>query len=686
MESRGNPPSERCKSRPPIARRSCDHCRARKVGCDRGSPCSNCVSAKLNCTHSTIASNTITPKQRVIISSQYEKKIDHIAKSIDDIKLLLERLSTPSEAEKVEPHSPLVRSGLAKPLAKYQPIATANGEHISWDHSAYIVGFVDCVAEYRGVEGVPSGAGPIISSLRNMVQILARPDVTQDSTFTKTKTARDQTDTSPMPPLEATVAALRWVKAHEQHPSIAWISHILSHGMFAEICKKVYFAIEDYIEVDFTLANGYLSYVFAARAAESGELDYREYWELCRDNLFRALSRLPMILPTSIEAVAALALGAYNAVEILDASRAWTFISNASDLSQRLGYHRQDCQGETDQSLRLAEERLFWTIYRLEKALSLRFGKSSTIDDTKIILPSFDSQAPRLMRLGRIRGRVDDQLHSPISLACSGDEGGNSVEHLAAELREVVRETHLGVLSASDESSESGQSSEMGSIQVVNIQCELAYHCSLLALILRAISTAGGSLEHCFAIARDILDIHHQCIISLRGCENDAFMISRHLDWSILYTPFVPFSILFPRTVQLSDLDDLTRLERFAASFGPDEGSYSSTTQLYQLYQLLSQAARLYIQAKAPVFSINSTFSQNLPDLLREVDFDHLVMEAQAVANGTFEVGDSHTPGLSGWDDDNQQLMDLIDDEMFSTSGIPEETNIEPEAPGGKSR
>lgn len=157
-------------------------------------------------------------------------------------------------------------------------------------------------------------------------------------------------------------------------------------------------------------------------------------------------------------------------------------------------------------------------------------------------------------------------------------------------------------------------------------------------------------------------------------------------DRSILYTPFVPFSILFPRTVQLSDLDDLARLERFAASFGPDERSCSSTTQLYQLYQLLSQAARIYIQAKAPIFSLNSASSQNLPDLPEEVDFEHLVMEAQAVANGTFEVGDSHTPGLSGWDDNNQQLMDLIDDEMFSTSAIPEETNIELEAPGGKSR
>ncbi|KAF7557280.1 hypothetical protein G7Z17_g783 [Cylindrodendrum hubeiense] len=149
-----------------------------------------------------------------IVELGSEKKIDDIAKSIEDIKLLLQGFSTPSDVKRPETISPqhILASGLAKPLAKHQHIATADGEHLSWDHSAYIIGFVECVAEYRGVEEAPSGADPIIASLRNLTQTLARPDSIRDSTYTEAKTVRYQTKTSPMPPLEAVVVALRWVK------------------------------------------------------------------------------------------------------------------------------------------------------------------------------------------------------------------------------------------------------------------------------------------------------------------------------------------------------------------------------------------------------------------------------------------------------------------------------------------
>ncbi|KAF5509719.1 Maltose fermentation regulatory protein MAL63 [Colletotrichum fructicola] len=98
MENRGIESDKRTRSRPAIARRSCDQCRSRKIGCDRGSPCSNCVVAKINCTHSAVASNTSTPKQRVLISAQYEKKIDDIAKGIDAPNAL-----TSSDAEASAP-------------------------------------------------------------------------------------------------------------------------------------------------------------------------------------------------------------------------------------------------------------------------------------------------------------------------------------------------------------------------------------------------------------------------------------------------------------------------------------------------------------------------------------------------------------------------------------------------------
>ena len=79
--------------------------------------------------------------------------------------------------------------------------------------------------------------------------------------------------------------------------------------MFAEICRKVYFAVEDYDDVDFILANGYLYYMFSEHVIVSGLNENREYYTLCRENFHNAFSRLPLLLSPSMKVVAALTLG-----------------------------------------------------------------------------------------------------------------------------------------------------------------------------------------------------------------------------------------------------------------------------------------------------------------------------------------------------------------------------------------
>ena len=123
---------------------------------------------------------------------------------------------------------------------------------------------------------------------------------------------------------------------------------------------------------------------------------------------------------------------------------AWTFISAALDFCQRLGYHRFRPAKEKEQPLRAAQERLFWTVYELEKGLSLRLGRSSNINDAEITLP-FDPDGPRPTRLGRIQGRVYNQLYSPAGLSLSDDERGRMAETLAGELRELINETRVEV-------------------------------------------------------------------------------------------------------------------------------------------------------------------------------------------------------------------------------------------------
>jgi len=123
---------------------------------------------------------------------------------------------------------------------------------------------------------------------------------------------------------------------------------------------------------------------------------------------------------------------------------AWTFISAASGLCQTLGYHRQHSSRENGQPLRAAQELLFWTVYKLDKGLSLRFDRPSNIRDAEITLP-FDPDEPQATRLGRIQGRVYDQLYSPVGLSRPDEERGHIAETLARELRELISETHIKI-------------------------------------------------------------------------------------------------------------------------------------------------------------------------------------------------------------------------------------------------
>jgi hypothetical protein len=89
------------------------------------------------------------------------------------------------------------------------------------------------------------------------------------------------------------------------------MSQILPLERFTEICRKVYFAVDDYSEIDFLLANGYLSHIFSEYTIVSGSLDTKTTACLCRSNLHDAISRLPFLLPPSMDVVAALTFGVH---------------------------------------------------------------------------------------------------------------------------------------------------------------------------------------------------------------------------------------------------------------------------------------------------------------------------------------------------------------------------------------
>jgi hypothetical protein len=242
-------------------------------------------------------------------------------RGVDGIKQLLQGLDlTPGAKQQEHGHSHPV------PFPVEDKVIYPSVAEPEWDYSGHIVHYIKAVVNDRNTELSGVEQNTVVSSLKNLLHAVEGSRPGPHLSIPKINVAKHQVD-SLMPPLDAAVVILRWAKgqfllstklldsltynhlAHDGHTRMVWIPRVLPLDWFSDICRKVYFAIDDYNEIDFILANGYLSYVFSEHITVSGLHDYREYCRLCRENLHNACARLPLLLPPSMEVIAALTLG-----------------------------------------------------------------------------------------------------------------------------------------------------------------------------------------------------------------------------------------------------------------------------------------------------------------------------------------------------------------------------------------
>lgn len=137
---------------------------------------------------------------------------------------------------------------------------------------------------------------------------------------------------------------------------------------------------------------------------------------------------------------------------------------------------------------------------------------------------------------------------------------------------------------------------------------------------------------------------------------------------AILHVPFVPFSILFGRVVQFSDLDDLDRLGRFAQSLKPDYTSDAevSATHPYRLYDLLYKTARLYVESGQKAATTVSSSEATIVNGLGTPQEVHAAHTEYVNELGDFDPMfggfDTSTLDLGEWFQGNQQLFHLLDE------------------------
>jgi hypothetical protein len=134
-------------------------------------------------------------------------------------------------------------------------------------------------------------------------------------------------------------------------------------------------------------------------------------------------------------------------MEISKPSLAWTLVISAQEISHALGSHKRERGADNGCDFPNHAGLLFWAIYYLEKTLSLRLGRASTIPDADITVPlPGGSQMPACpglayfqlhVKLAGLSGRIYTELYSAHSLTEAAEQRQAKVQALSREAREI---------------------------------------------------------------------------------------------------------------------------------------------------------------------------------------------------------------------------------------------------------
>lgn len=139
------------------------------------------------------------------------------------------------------------------------------------------------------------------------------------------------------------------------------------------------------------------------------------------------------------------------------------------------------------------------------------------------------------------------------------------------------------------------------------------------------------------------------------------------IDRVIVNAPFVPFNILFTRVIQLFDIADLERLERFAASLQPETTSSELGTYPCQLYEILCRAARMYVTRAIGMEGSGPNLTDPSSATFQDLDLTRLnsSMVVEGMQNGGQNDEYDMQAALSDWFHENQQVMGLLSEDFM---------------------
>ncbi|KAK6857368.1 fungal specific transcription factor [Apiospora arundinis] len=621
----------------PVPRRACDPCRARKVGCDREEPCSSCIRSRTKCTYT--ASQSIRHKrQRVLISTQYERKIDRIEERLSEVVNELRNLavaqnnSSSSNNHASRPHdrsasqpadkvgfcmsTPTSNSGVSyynttnnpePPLPKFE------GGSSMTAHTNFARTFLDEAVRAGPLKDFRLELDDTLSSLQELVKAqqtqLNAPTSPIEASATSLTSA--STHERPLPDVQLTMTCLRISK---EGFSVSYLSlcGMISPSVYTDYVLRVMFSPK-FSDAEYIIVLWGLTWLFKEMSLEVDKLEHglrpedldREATN-CRNHLEAALAALPFHMPASIDNVIALGLAADYSIARSKPSQAWSFISVAAQMCLHLGLHRGATWRDESATLRNQNAWLFWNVYVLDKGLSLRLGRPSVIQDYDITVPIPTASIDRhpaiehclltWIKVSRCQGRVYELLYSPAALAQDDGIRMARAQALADELLNIMKEKKK---TEEQNLPTWTKTIALEDIQYIADSDEVLHH-SILTLIYRAVPVPRGSsstfTQACITSARQALGKHDSCMAILTPYGSP--FIDIYFQWTIFYTPFIPFIVIFCHVIETTDQTDLDRLHSFVASLEPVSQLSEPAARMQRLFQVLYNVALKYVEVK----------------------------------------------------------------------------------------
>ncbi|GAB1321099.1 Zn(2)-C6 fungal-type domain-containing protein [Madurella fahalii] len=594
--------------------RACDACRTRKIRCNRESPCAHCLHAKIECTHSETRPRE--KRTRILLTHQYEKKIDHIDRRLDGVVRLLEDLKVrlPSPSKTLSEPAAAVRtipSPVPSPASHVNNADTtstvAEGASSLTAHSVFANDLLQKVVS----EDARPEMRERIEALHHVVEAMKKQPASHEMTYPHAKPVKPTPlQGCSLPPIERTLEILKLSKSQKNF-CVTWVFEFFNMGRLPEICLAVYLA-DSYDAASFITANAGLHILFSAYANEipGRKEEFLAASSLCGVNLETALCSLPLHLPANNDVIVALLLGVFYTVELSKPSLAWVLSSKASELCQTLGYHRIGSHKNETPHEQQRKQFLFWVTYVLDKSLSLRLGRPPTIQDYDITVPYPSSDDPEralitdFLRLwviaSKIQGQIYELLYCPEAIAQPLSVRQSRVQLLVHQLEELETMTQETADKWTQYSVENLGEDTADFFVIADHVLRL----STLTLVHRAVPNPVGSsttfTAECIRAARATLARHQDCMAVVE--RSGIGLFSSYMSWTILFAPFVPFIVLFCHVIETKDKTDLARLQAFVASLQLDCTVPEAVDKLRRLFQILYSVASQYIESQTDAF------------------------------------------------------------------------------------